>query len=83
MGEKNRRGDERMNQKERDLTVLTRFLDEHDMGVDDLFYVLHLGARQLSLKQDIPAPTREHWQKVAEQCHDLWHNTLRTGQRLV
>ncbi|MDF2627958.1 MAG: hypothetical protein K0R39_1789 [Symbiobacteriaceae bacterium] len=69
--------------KERDLTAVTRFLEQHDMGVDDLFYVLHLGARQLATKQEIPAPVREHWHQVAEQCHDLWHNTLRTGQRLV
>jgi len=69
--------------KERDLSVVARFLEQHDMGVDDLFYVLHLGARQLALKQDIPAPVREHWHTVAEQCHDLWHNTQRTGERLV
>jgi hypothetical protein len=69
--------------KERDLTALIQFMDQHDMGVDDLFHVLHLGARQLSLKQDVPAPVREHWSKVSEQCHDLWHNTLRDGTRLV
>lgn len=69
--------------KERDLTVLSQFLDKSDMGVDDLFFVLHLGARQLSLKQDLPPSVRDHWRKVAEECHDLWHNTLRTGTRLV
>lgn len=69
--------------KERDLAVLAQFLEKHDMGVDDLFFVLHLGARQLSLKQDVPAPIREHWAKVAGECHDLWHNTLSTGSRLV
>lgn len=68
--------------KERDLTALTKFLDQHGMGVDDLFHVLHLGARHLSVKQDVPAPVREHWAKVAEQCFDLWHNTLRDGTRL-
>lgn len=69
--------------KERDFAALARFLEQHNMGVDDLFYVLHLGARQLALKQDIPAPVREHWHQVAEQCQDLWHNTLRSGERLV
>lgn len=69
--------------KERDLTALAKFLEKHDMGVDDLFFVLHLGARQLSLKQDVPAPVREHWRAVSEECHDLWHNTLRSGNRLV
>ncbi|HWI66655.1 MAG TPA: hypothetical protein VNT75_32990 [Symbiobacteriaceae bacterium] len=69
--------------KERDLAVVQRFLEQNDMGVDDLFYVLHLGARQLATKQEIPAPVRAHWVQIAEQCHDLWHNTLRTGQRLV
>ncbi|MFZ5815897.1 MAG: hypothetical protein ACOY93_11410 [Bacillota bacterium] len=72
-----------MASKERDLTALTQFLDKHGMGVDDLFFVLHLGARQLSLKQDVPAPVREHWRKVSEECHDLWHNTLRDGTRTV
>ncbi len=69
--------------KERDLKSLNEFLDKHDMGVDDLFFVLHLGARQLSMKQDVPATTREHWRKIAQECEDLWHNTLRHGQRLV
>jgi hypothetical protein len=69
--------------QELDLSQVKRFLQENNMGVDDLFFVLHLGARQLSLKQDIPAPTRAHWKKVAEQCYDLWHNTLRSGTRLV
>ncbi|HEY3369139.1 MAG TPA: hypothetical protein VGK74_29135 [Symbiobacteriaceae bacterium] len=69
--------------KEPDLAALRSFLDKHDMGVDDLFFVLHLGARQLALKQDVPAPTREHWNQIAEECYDLWHNTLRTGTRLV
>jgi hypothetical protein len=69
--------------KERDLKALEAFMERHGMGVDDLFFVIHLGARQLSLKQEIPAPVREHWRKVAEECHDLWHNTLRTGTRLV
>ncbi|HYG57643.1 MAG TPA: hypothetical protein VD902_06210 [Symbiobacteriaceae bacterium] len=69
--------------KEPDLSVVAKFLEQHDMGVDDLFFVLHLGARQLSLKQDIPAPVREHWRTVSDQCQDLWHNTLRTGTRLV
>ncbi|MFZ5824645.1 MAG: hypothetical protein ACOY94_09985 [Bacillota bacterium] len=72
-----------MNPKERDLSALTQFLDKHGMGVDDLFFVLHLGAQQLSMKQDVPAPVRAHWRKVAEECQDLWHNTLRTGTRLV
>lgn len=67
----------------RDLTAVLQFLERHDMGVDDLFFVLHLGSKQLSLQKDVPAPTREHWRKVAEECHDLWHNTLRTGTRLV
>lgn len=69
--------------KERDLTVLNQFLEKYDMGVDDLFFVLHLGARQLSLKPDVPPSVRDHWRKAAEECHDLWHNTLRTGTRLV
>lgn len=69
--------------KERDLTVLHQFLNKYQMGVDDMFFVLHLGARQLSLKQDVPAQVREHWRKVAEECHDLWHNTKPTGTRLV
>jgi hypothetical protein len=69
--------------KDRDLTALTAFLDKHSMGLDDLFFVLHLGARQLSVKQDVPAPVRQHWREVAEECHDLWHNTLGTGTRLV
>lgn len=69
--------------KERDLTALVQFLEKNDMGVDDLFHVLHLGARQLSLKQDVPAPVREHWLRVSEECYDLWHNTLRNGTRLV
>ncbi|MDB4895921.1 MAG: hypothetical protein JWN15_2183 [Firmicutes bacterium] len=69
--------------RERDLTALAQFLEQHDMGVDDLFFVLHLGATQLSMKPDVPAPTREHWRKVSEECHDLWHNTLRSGTRLV
>lgn len=68
---------------DRDLTALSRFLEKHDMGVDDLFFVLHLGAEQLSRKQDVPAPVRQHWHQVAEECHDLWHNTLRSGTRLV
>lgn len=69
--------------KEPDLNAVKEFLVRHDMGVDDLFFVLHLGARQLSTKQDVPPPVREHWSKVAEECHDLWHNTLRSGTRLV
>lgn len=69
--------------KERDLAVIAKFLEQHDMGVDDLFFVLHLGARQLSMKQDVPAPTRQHWKKVSDECHDLWHNTQRTGTRLI
>lgn len=69
--------------KERDLTPLIRFLDKHGMGMDDLFFVLHLGSTQLSQKREMPAPVREHWKKVAEECHDLWHNTLRSGERLV
>jgi|GEM_PF-3531252 len=69
-----------MTQK-RDLTALNQFLDKNGMGVDDLFFVLHLGARQLSLKQDVPPKVREHWKQVAEECHDLWHNILRDGQR--
>lgn len=72
-----------MENKERDLTALSQFLDRHGMGVDDLFFVLHLGARQLSMKQDVPASVREHWRKVGEECHDLWHNTLRNGTRTV
>lgn len=71
-----------MEAKERDLTGLAEFLEKHQMGIDDLFFVVHLGARQLSLKQDVPAPVRAHWKQVAEECHDLWHNTLRTGTRL-
>ncbi len=67
--------------KERNLTALNQFLDKNGMGVDDLFFVLHLGARQLSLKQDVPSQVREHWKAIAEECHDLWHNTLRDGQR--
>lgn len=69
--------------KERDLRPLDQFLAKHNMGVDDLFFVLHLGARQLSLKQEMPAGVREHWRKVAEECHDLWHNTLGSGSRLL
>jgi len=69
--------------KQMDLTVLSQFMEKHEMGVDDLFFVLHLGARQLSLKQDVPAPVRDHWRKIAEECHDQWHNTLRSGTRLV
>lgn len=69
--------------KELDLTALRSFLEKHDMGVDDLFFVLHLGARQLALKQEMPAPTRQHWATVADECYDLWHNTLHSGTRLV
>jgi hypothetical protein len=69
--------------KQPDLTALTQFLAKHEMGVDDLFFVLHLGAKQLSQKADVPAPVRTHWQKIAEECHDLWHNTLRSGTRLL
>ncbi len=69
--------------KERDLSALEQFLDKHGIGVDDLFFVLHLGARQLAFKQDVPPPVREHWRKIADECHDLWHNTLRSGNRLV
>jgi hypothetical protein len=68
---------------DRDLTALLEFLNRNEMGVDDLFFVLHLGAKTLSLKQDVPAPVREHWRNVAEECHDLWHNTLQSGTRLV
>jgi len=66
-----------------DLVVLQKFLARHQMGVDDLFFVVHLGAKQLAQKSDVPAPVREHWRKVAEECHDLWHNTQRTGERLI
>jgi hypothetical protein len=69
--------------KERDLTALSRFLEQHKIGVDDLFFVLHLGAKQLSMQSDRPIETREHWKKIAEECHDLWHNTLPAGNRLV
>lgn len=69
--------------KERDLSVVHQFLDKFGMGVDDMFFILHLGASQLSLKQEVPAAVRDHWRKVAEECHDLWHNTLRSGDRLV
>lgn len=72
-----------MEKKTRDLTALNQFMEKHGMGVDDLFFVLHLGARQLSLKQDVPGTVREHWRKVSEECHDLWHNTLRDGSRAV
>lgn len=72
-----------MSKKEYDLTALTEFLAKHGMGVDDLFFVVHLGARQLALKQDAPPPVREHWQQIAEECYDLWHNTDRSGTRLV
>lgn len=70
-------------EKERDLVVLQKFLDKHQMGVDDLFFVVHLGAKQLCQQADVPTPIREHWRKVAEECHDLWHNTQRTGERLI
>ncbi len=70
-------------EKERDLMVLQKFLDKHQMGVDDLFFVVHLGAKQLSQQSDVPTSVREHWRQVTEECHDLWHNTQRTGKRLV
>lgn len=68
---------------ERDLTALKTFLEKHEIGVDELFFVLHLGARSLSQKTDVPLPVRQRWLRVAEECHDLWHNTLRSGTRLV
>jgi len=69
--------------KERDLAELQKFLDKHQMGVDDLFFVVHLGAKHLAQQAAVPTPIREHWRKVAEECYDLWHNTQRTGQRLI
>jgi hypothetical protein len=69
--------------KERDLATLSDFLEKHQMGVDQLFYLIHLGARQLALSGELPEPTRAHWKKVAEECHDLWHNTTATGKRLI
>lgn len=67
-------------ERELDLQAVAAFARRHDMGVDDLFFVIHLGAKQLMQKREIPAPVREHWAKVAEECYHLWHNTLRDGK---
>lgn len=63
-----------------ELGALADFLRRHNVGVDDLFFVVHLGAKQLARKADLPAPQREHWSRVSEECYDLWHNTLRDGK---
>jgi hypothetical protein len=67
-------------QKQVDLNAVASFLQRHNMGVDDFFFILHLGAKQLIHKPDMPAPLREHWTRVAEECYHLWHNTLRDGK---
>lgn len=65
---------------ELDMSTVAAFLKRYDMGVDDLFFVIHLGAKQLSHKAEMPAPQKEHWAKVSEDCYGLWHNTLRDGK---
>jgi hypothetical protein len=67
----------------RDLSTLEAFLNKHKMGVDQLFHLIHLGAQQVSISSEIPAPTRSHFQQIAQECYDLWHNTLPNGKRLL
>jgi hypothetical protein len=67
----------------RDLSTVDGFLAKHKMGVDQLFHLIHLGAHQLGHSAEIPEANRTHWKQVANECYDLWHNTLPTGKRLV
>ena len=62
-----------------ELSALAEFVKRHDIGIDDLFFMLHLGAKQLRHRPDMPPALREHWDKVSNECYTLWHNTLRDG----
>lgn len=66
-----------------DLSTLESFLAKHKMGVDQLFHLIHLGAHQVGQSAEVPEPTRAHFQKIAQECYDLWHNTLPSGKRLL
>lgn len=65
-----------------DCKALEAFMKEHDLGVDDLFFVIHLGAEQIAKNPNYPAATRRFWAQRAEECRDLWHNTSREGDDL-
>lgn len=66
-----------------DLSALDSFLTKHKMGVDQLFHLIHLGAQQVGQSAEVPAATRAHFHQIAQECYDLWHNTLPSGKRLL
>lgn len=65
-----------------DLSALAELLSRHDMGVDDLFFVLHLGAERVAHNQNLPPSMRKHWLQIVEECRGLWQDHDQSGQRL-
>lgn len=68
--------------RERNLTLVAQFLDRHGIGVDDLFFALHLGAKQIATNPNMSPDTRAHWAIIREECHTLWHNIHGSGAYL-
>lgn len=64
------------------LQPIQEFLLRHRLGIDDLFFALHLGAEQIAHSAAHPPSTREHWRRVASECRQLWQDFNAEGERL-
>lgn len=65
-----------------ELKAVEEFLQRHGLGVDDLFFALHLGAERISHNAAHPPSTREHWRRIAFECRQLWQDFSPEGERL-
>lgn len=61
---------------------ITELLTRHGLGIDDLFFALHLGAERIARNPSTPPSTRKVWLQIAEECRTLWQDHDADGQRL-
>lgn len=65
-----------------DLKPVEQFLLRHGLGVDDLFFAMHLGAERIATSAAHPPSTRDHWRRIAFECRQLWQDFSPEGERL-
>ncbi len=65
-----------------DMKPIEDFMHHHGLGVDDLFFALHLGAERVAHNAAHPPSTREHWRRIAFECRQLWQDYSAEGERL-
>lgn len=68
--------------RELDLSPVRDLLERFQIGVDDLFFALHLGAERIAQNPAHPPSTRQHWRQVSEACRQLWQDFGPGGERL-